>query len=184
MKSNSYSKAFLFLSTVLGFILLFVLWQIKVNDTTFIRSFIWKTMIAVIFIVSLLVLSSIKRWGRGPKPQSFRDTLKLYAGLLLFLGFFSYVLLTSLVRFLPGPTTTIIAQYRHSSGGSRGCSGVQMFEPELHRSINICRPSGNRFRNNTIELTKRSNILGIVVLSANTSLTVYPISVFPLESQY
>lgn len=183
LKSNSYSKVFFVVATVLGSILLIILWQVEVNDTSFIRNSVWKTMIAVIFFISFPALFTIKRWGKGTKPQSILDNLKLYAGLLLFLSFFGYILLITMVKFLPGPVTIITAQYHHVTGGGKGCSGVQIFEPELLRSINVCRPSGNLFRNNTIKITKRSNILGIVVLSASTSLTVYPVSVFPLKTQ-
>ncbi len=64
-----------------------------------------------------------------------------------------------------GTRSSYTAHYEYSSGGSKSCSGIRVFDPELNKTIKICRPTGIGHRDE-VRVVKVSNDLGIVVKEA------------------
>ncbi|WP_256843865.1 MULTISPECIES: hypothetical protein [unclassified Pantoea] len=94
------------------------------------------------------------------------NNIKLFAGSVLLMAFFSYMLLTTVIWLLPGTLSKYTAYSEFSGGGRHDCSGVEVNDPDLQRRIKVCEPVGNYFAGGTVHVTKRSNAAGMSIVNA------------------
>lgn len=93
----------------------------------------------------LSIFLIIKKWGKGEAVNGILNNIKLFAGSVLLVTFFSYMLLTTVIWLLPGTLSNYTAYSEFSGGGRHDCSGVEVNDPDLQRRIKVCEPVGNYF---------------------------------------
>ncbi|MEG3129384.1 hypothetical protein SC171_10590 [Pantoea cypripedii] len=169
MKNYSYLTLLIATTAGLGIIFGFIVWRSSIDENTFLSSSTLKIMLLSVFILALLPFFGILKWGKGKKPQSPDDYLKLYAGSVIIVTLLSYLLLINAAWLLPGQITSYTATYEFSASGRHSCAGASFYDPDLKKSIKVCKPAGDYFTNKTIRVTKRSNMLGMVVIYAKTA---------------
>ncbi|WP_256580032.1 hypothetical protein [Pseudomonas sp. PE-S1G-1] len=91
--------------------------------------------------------------------------LKAFAGMFILCTLFSVTLFSLAILCSGGTRSSYTAHYEYSSGGSKSCSGITVFDAELNNTIKICRPTWIGYRDE-VRVVKVSNDLGIVVKEA------------------
>ena len=114
------------------------------------------------------ILNSISNDEQVRQIQDIKDNIKLYAGSVLIIALLGYMLVSTVVWLLPGTLSTYTAAYEFSARTRHGCSGANVDDPDLKRRIKVCEPAGNYFSRGTLNVTKRSNAMGMTVLHAAT----------------
>lgn len=168
MKTSSYPKLFSITLIVLGCIFGFFTWQYEIDQETFLKPLTIRNMLLSSLLLTVPLLFALIKWGKGAKPHTAKDYIKLYFGVALLLGMLIYMLLTTLTWLLPGQVSTYSAPYEYASAGRHGCSGARLYDPDLEERIKVCYPAGNLYDGNVITITKRSNALGMTVIHAVT----------------
>lgn len=168
MGKASYPKLFAITLAALACIFIFFFWRYEIEPETFLNSSTIRFMIVFSLLFAVVLSFAQIKWGKGPKLHTLKDYLKLYAGMILVLAMFCYVLLTTLTWLLPGQLSTYSSLYEYSSSGRHSCSGASLYDPDLDTKIKVCHPNGNLFGDKTILITKRTNQLGMVVTHAVT----------------
>ena len=148
---------------------LFFTWKCHIYNVIF-----FKTSLQNLYIISSLILASITSLGiflfkANLLTGELIRTIKVITSLPLTL-FIAYLLILniplSLLIYLPdGNRSTYTAEYKKSSGGRRGCRGIEIFEPELNREIEICY-SGGASDKGLVRIYKTSNSNGIIITGA------------------
>ncbi|MCX8959073.1 hypothetical protein EHW65_18100 [Erwinia psidii] len=155
-------------ATVVGLccIFAFFAWRYQIEQSTFLTRRVLHTLLVAGFILGLCLAFIIKKWGKGERIQGIMENIKLCAGTILIVGFFCYILITTVVWLLPGTMSTYSATSDFSSRTRYGCSGAYVDDPDLNRRIKICDPVGYYFDGRTLRVTKRSNALGMTIVYA------------------
>lgn len=168
MKIPSYPRLLLTTTAVLACMLAIVAWHYEIDQTTYLtRPTIYTLHVSSLFL-GLCLLVCIRKWGKGRKIQGIKDNIKLYAGSVLIIALLGYMLVSTVVWLLPGTLSTYTAAYEFSARTRNGCSGANVDDPDLKRRIKVCEPAGNYFGRGTLNVTKRSNAMGMTVLYAAT----------------
>ncbi|EAS0547010.1 hypothetical protein CQT46_11625 [Salmonella enterica] len=168
MKNYSYLYLFSVTALALGGVFLFFWWRADIDRATFLDPLTFRYIVlgsmGGAFIISLFLVSKgIIKDGR------IDNYLKLFAGVSILVFALVLMPLITIVYFLPGEPSSYTAPYVYVSGGSRSCSGAEVYDPDLQKNIRICYPYGDYENGNIIYIEKRSNILGAVVTYAMTS---------------
>lgn len=168
MKIPSYPHLLLTTTAVLACMFAIVTWHYEIDQTTYLtRPTIYALLDSSLFL-GLCLLVCIKKLGKGRQMQGIKDNIKLYAGSVLIIALPGYMLVSTVVWLLPGTLSTYTAAYKFSASTRHGCSGAHIEDPDLKRRIKVCEPSGNYFSGGTLNVTKRSNALGMTVMYAAT----------------
>lgn len=165
---NNYStrRFALTISGVLGCIFTFFVWRNEIDRTTFLTQPVLNALWCAVLPLGLSIFLIIKKWGKGEAVNGKMNNIKLFAGSVLLVTFFSYMLLTTVIWLLPGTLSKYTAYSEFSGGGRNDCSGVEVNDPDLQRRIKVCEPVGNYFAGGTVRVTKRSNAAGMSIVNA------------------
>jgi hypothetical protein len=165
---NKNSYAYL-IPVVLGVQLLLALlfiWQFSISPAIHFKPIAGKACLFVSLVLTLA--GSVIVW-RVRKPQILLEKkwtlLKAFAGMFVLCTLLSVTLFSLAILCSGGTRSSYTAHYEYSSGGSKSCSGIRVFDPELNKTIKICRPTWIGHRDE-VRVVKVSNDLGIVVKEA------------------
>lgn len=167
MKKYSYpylfTLAIAFLATLFGFIV----WRNAIYRTTFLAPAPFRYVFIAALVTAVFVCFALrKRFAANISKRV--DYLKAYSGIVIVMILIFLALLTTVTWLLPGVESSYIAPYRYSAGGSKNCSGARVYDRDLNEEIRICEPFGNPRYDRTIQVIKRTNALGMVVIDAAT----------------
>lgn len=93
------------------------------------------------------------------------DRLKVFLGALIASAMVMAALLATLILLTSTRFSSYIAAYEYVAGGSRSCSGIEVFDAEVNKTIKICH-AGSRGDHGWAKVEKRSGPLGIRVVNA------------------
>lgn len=165
---NKNSYAYL-IPVVLGVQLLLAvlfIWQFSISPAIHFKPVAEKACLSVSLVLTLA--ASVIVW-RVRKPQLRLEKkwtlLKAFAGMFILCTLFSVTLFSLAILCSGGTRSSYTAHYEYSSGGSKSCSGIRVFDAELNNTIKICRPTWIGYRDE-VRVVKVSNDLGIVVKEA------------------
>lgn len=125
----------------------------------------------VLAIVLMLYVARVRKteWLRK-KPL---DRLRFFLGTFIASAVAMISLLAVVILLTSATLSTYTTQYEYTTGGSRSCSGILVFDTEVNKQIKICHVGGSGDQGwATVE--KRSGPLGIVVTNATPALNIYP----------
>ncbi|MVT81101.1 hypothetical protein [Pantoea agglomerans] len=165
---NTYStrRFALLITGVLGCLFTFFVWRNEIDRNTFLTQPVLDALWCAVLPLGLALFFIIKKWGKGEAVNGIMNNIKLFAGSVLLMAFFSYMLLTTVTWLLPGTLSKYTAYSEFSGGGRHDCSGVEVNDPDLQRRIKVCEPVGNYFAGGTVRVTKRSNAAGMSIVNA------------------
>lgn len=168
MKKDSYPYLISVTVFFLGAVFLLIWWKVTIYRETFLNPVTSRYVILGSLAVSLFI--SIFAVSKGVvKDGKISAYLKLYGGISILMVMFSVVAVMTITYFLPGVYSSYTAPYTYASGSSKSCSGANVDDPDLKTNIKICYPDGDYEYGNTINVEKRSNLLGAVVIYAITA---------------
>lgn len=167
---KKYSSLFLFVVTTLFLLVVYALflWRNDIYRFTFLNIVVvrWILLAALclaVFVTLVFVSGRLVSGGRG------LHWLKVYAASVFILFLLFAFLMVTATWILPGTISTYFTRYTYVQGDSRNCSGVRVFDIDLSQKIRICNPTGDIEDSGIILVTKRTNTLGTVIMSATTS---------------
>lgn len=166
MNSWTYPRLLLVTTGVLGAIFTFLVWQKEIDRFTFLAQCTLHMLLVVGLILGFCLSFSIRKWGNGKRVHGIIDNLKLFVGSVLIVLFFGYILLSTAVWLLPGAISTYTATSEFSARSRNDCSGAYVDDPDLKRRIKVCEPAGYYVDGATLRVSKRSNALGMTIVSA------------------
>lgn len=166
MDTYSTRRFALIITGVLGCIFTFFVWRNEIDRNTFLTQSTLDALWSAVLPLGLALFFIIKKWGKGEAVNGIMNNIKLFAGSVLLMAFFSYMLLTTVIWLLPGTLSKYTAYSEFSGGGRHDCSGVEVNDPDLQRRIKVCEPVGNYFSGGTVRVTKRSNAAGMSIVNA------------------
>lgn len=142
---NTYStrRFALLITGVLGCLFTFFVWRNEIDRNTFLTQPVLDALWCAVLPLGLALFFIIKKWGKGEAVNGIMNNIKLFAGSVLLMAFFSYMLLTTVIWLLPGTLSKYTAYSEFSGGGRHDCSGVEVNDPDLQRRIKVCEPVGN-----------------------------------------
>lgn len=110
----------------------------------------------------------LHQW-RSSKAELLRkkplDRLKVFLGALIASAMVMAALLATFILVTSTTFSRYVTPYEYVAGGSRSCSGIEVFDAEVNRKIKICHAS-SRGDHGWAQVEKRSGPLGIVVINA------------------
>ncbi|MDU4941938.1 MAG: hypothetical protein E6X23_10395 [Mixta calida] len=166
MNTLSYPRLLLATTGGLGCIFAFFAWHNTINQSTFLARKTLHMLLVAGLILGLCLSFCIKKRDKDKRIHGIMSNIKLYAGSVLIVAIFSYILLSTVVWLLPGTTSTYTATSEYSARSRNDCSGAYVDDPDLKRRIKVCEPAGDYFDGSTLRVTKRSNALGMTVVHA------------------
>lgn len=169
MKTYSYPRLLLATTSVLGCIFAFIAWRSVIDHSTFLTRQTLHMLLVADLILSSAFYWGVKKWGKAQQIQGILDNLKIWVGAVLIVALCSYLLVSTAVWLIPGRISTYSAAYVFSAGSRNNCSGAYVDDPDLKRRIKVCEPVGNYFSNGTLNVIKRTNALGMTIVSAETA---------------
>ena len=114
----------------------------------------------------VLAIAWMLNLWRMRKPEFLRrkpmEHLKAFLGALIASAMVMAALLAVLILLTSTTLSSYVTQYEYTPGGSRSCSGILVFDPEVNKQIKICRAS-SRGDQGWVRVEKRSGRFGIVV---------------------
>ncbi|WP_347169656.1 hypothetical protein AAHI06_24380 [Pseudomonas salmasensis] len=125
----------------------------------------------VLAIVLMLYVARVRKteWLR----KKLLDRLRFFLGTFIASAMAMISLLAVVILLTSATLGTYTTQYEYTTGGSRSCSGILVFDTEVNKQIKICHAGGSGDQGwATVE--KRSGPLGIVVTNATPALNISP----------
>ncbi|WDU62953.1 hypothetical protein LRS56_30490 [Pseudomonas poae] len=92
------------------------------------------------------------------------DRLKVFLGALIASAMVMAALLATIILLTCTTFSSYVTAYEYVAGGSRSCSGIEVFDAEVNKKIKICH-AGSRGDHGWVQVQKRSGPLGIVVVN-------------------
>lgn len=166
MKRNSYAYVIpgaigLLLFTALVLAWMFILWP-----SVHFKPIAEKTCLIA---APILAIGWMLHQWRSKNAEFLRkkllDRVKVFLGALIASAMVMAALLATLIMLTSTTFSSYITAYEYVAGGSRSCSGIQVFDAEVNKKIKICH-AGSRADRGWVQVEKRSGPLGIVVINA------------------
>lgn len=114
-----------------GLHIYFFVWRNEIDRNTFLTQSTLDALWSAVLPLGLSIFLIIKKWGKGEAVNGILNNIKLFAGSVLLVTFFSYMLLTTVIWLLPGTLSNYTAYSEFSGGGRHDCSGVEVNDPDL-----------------------------------------------------
>lgn len=125
----------------------------------------------VLAIVLMLYVARVRKteWLR----KKLLDRLRFFLGTFIASAMAMISLLAVVILLTSAALGTYTTQYEYTTGGSRSCSGILVFDTEVNKQIKICHVGGSGDQG-WATVKKRSGPLGIVVTNATPALNISP----------
>ncbi|MFG1173941.1 hypothetical protein AAFN90_10150 [Erwiniaceae bacterium CAU 1747] len=168
MKQYSFFYLFTITITFLLIVFGFIVWRSEIYTVTFLNDETSKNF--TLIMLGLSVGFTLYAIHTGIIRSEKRiDYLKLLFGAFVVLMTLTVIPLITLTYYLSGETSAYAASYTYSPGGHKSCAGAEVDDPDLGRNIKICAPEGHYSSDKVIFVSKKTNVLGAVILFAITT---------------